>query len=142
MIDAKHLMIGNWLEFHDGTQCQVNSWDINLINTDGYDHLYSPIALTPAVLERCGFVFSRSKIAGDADIIKGTIEVDGFTIQYDYHGGCTDNNYYQGHERMLLVSDNEADGFGTLKLTHCQHLHQLQNLFFALTGAELNYKPI
>ena len=76
------------------------------------DERYEPIPLTPEILETCGFVFE----SGIDYVIKET----GFAVYFD-DGNCELAN----HDYPV----------------HIKHLHQLQNLFFALTGTELNYTP-
>lgn len=70
-----------------------------------------PIPLTPEILEKCGFV----KMMG----ILGLYPIDiSARMEVVIFGG----NYEGGHD-----------------IHHIIHLHQLQNLYYALTGTELNY---
>lgn len=76
-----------------------------------------PIPLTPEVLEKCGAYLKRC---------------DHF---------C---NYYKLGilviKRLIIESVFYCDikDFGEIEV---KHLHQLQNLYYALTGKELEYKP-
>ena len=78
-----------------------------------------PIPLTPEILEKCGFEWSI------------------------YHQAW----HKQGF--VFDLSERSVGGFFMHKsrlnseiiCPEIQHLHQLQNLYFALTGEELNYKP-
>ena len=74
-----------------------------------------PIQLTPEILEKCGFV----------------------NLNYGWTKGdfCLfDFNYGKGNLNLRL---NAAE----CPLPIVKHLHQLQNLYFALTGEELIFKP-
>ena len=75
--------------------------------------LLSPIPLTPEVLEKCGAVSNAYQDRYEFD------EID--NLHFEYCG-----------IRNIIWSE---------KYPHIQHLHQLQNLYFALTGEELIYKP-
>lgn len=61
MINANELRIGNmvnWCNPLDNKNeiVAINNRDFDLIIEKNMGHLYSPIPLTPEVLERCGFV--------------------------------------------------------------------------------------
>jgi len=73
--------------------------------------LYIPIRLTPEILERCGFE------PFNADYRKGNFKI------YSGH-----------HEFFFWYNDFEENETGEVKLNY---LHQLQNLYFTLTGNEL-----
>jgi hypothetical protein len=75
-----------------------------------YLGLHEPIPLTPEILEKCGFENGERQINAHND----TIQVCGETVR-------------------LWAGSAEGHGVHVL----CQSLHQLQNLFFALTGEEL-----
>lgn len=129
MIDQKELRIGNWvygLESqyeHVPSFFQVESLDEGRINPycahDGetwYAKEVTPIPLTTEILEKCGFrdyelpidiTATRKLIIATAN--KGT------TVFYAGEGIHTVSPYS----------------------IHCEYLHQLQNLYFALTGSEL-----
>jgi hypothetical protein len=77
-----------------------------------------PIPLTPEILERCGFVK---------------------TI-YGWDSVNTSFNFYQARKDSLLLPCFKENVCGDNSFP-IKHLHQLQNLFFALTGQELNYNP-
>jgi len=76
-----------------------------------------PIPLTPEILEKCGFYKSKT------EWIKRT-EEDPFIIEFFEF---TKAFHYTGGEGVRL-------GIGG------KYLHQLQNLYFALTGDELTIK--
>lgn len=116
-MEANELRIGNWVG-HENKAIQVHELPF-LIDTDesvdGYlinerwltEH--EPIPLTEEWLLKLGFEFSHH----------GEISNDNFIIE-KYHDGY----HYTGGEGVA---------FGTPIV----YVHQLQNLYFALTGEEL-----
>ena len=46
-----------------------------------------------------------------------------------------------GLKMFLDVSEGNQPDQTTMELPHIKHIDELQNLFFALTGTRLNYKP-
>jgi hypothetical protein len=75
---------------------------------------FKPIELTPEILEKCGFIKQEN----------GWYK---FNILEDYI-----NLYFE----RLTKTELSISGLG-IKMPHIQYLHQLQNLYFALTGEEL-----
>lgn len=76
---------------------------------------FEPIELTPEILEKCGFVKPAHSYIGD---IFHLSEWDEYPLNW-------------------CVAMNKNNAVIILKL---KHLHQLQNLYFALTGEELEVK--
>lgn len=112
MIQANELRIGNWVNHVNEYPAQIRAYDFEHSNF----HKINPIPLTPEVLEKCGFVGVKSRVNDSIHKYrKGGIEI--FLPEY---GFC----YYDGDCWTIVKS-----------------LHQLQNLYFALTGEELEYKP-
>jgi hypothetical protein len=120
MIDIKELRIGNWVK-HGEQNVKVN--DLPYLvddNKDGYlineiwADEYEPIPLTPEILEKCGF-----------ELIKKP-------------------KYKLGHKYKIKYSKKNGSLFQVnmggkfLIIANIRFLHQLQNLYFALTGEELN----
>lgn len=126
MIQATELRIGNiineiGIDYDAGGNKFVDRSSIDIIKVlpetiriiamGGPDaELYEPIPLTPEILEKCGFI--------------KVLMHDGF---YDYvkNGINISMPYFEYHF-------NDGDSNTTLAT-----LHQLQNLYFALTGEEL-----
>jgi hypothetical protein len=79
-----------------------------------YSRYIQPIPLTPEILEKCGF---------DRNCILKIYQ--GVNIEWSY-----------GKE-VWLTKEGEV----IYEFENTQHLHQLQNLYFALTNEELNYTP-
>ena len=124
---SNELRLGNWV-LNNGKPYQIlNGIDNNYIY--GLDsvildsHIYKssleyidPITLTEEILLKCGFESDYKSIYAKY------IPNDGgyFHIKYNSHN----NGFY-----LVL------HGFYVARI---KHLHQLQNLYFALTGEELN----
>jgi hypothetical protein len=121
---ANELRIGNWVDVN-GKFCKVESISHDGINyTDETDHyedqsynyilwcsIFDPIPLTHEILKKAGFVSFEDGWYGLTPFRKGYM--------------WTWNIY----DRHLQWNGN---------IVPCQYLHQLQNLYFALTGEELN----
>lgn len=129
MIQVNELRIGNWVMVGKMTEpTRVFSLNYNR-NSDyiGYlinasipgSHLY-PIPLTPEILEKCGFKY-------DHDQIGMMYRIKNFVMFYDGEG--------IGRNYGMDASDEERMD------VNCKYLHQLQNLYFALTNTEINYTP-
>jgi hypothetical protein len=73
---------------------------------------FQPIPLTPEILEKCGFEKRKTRLGA---II--------------YHKGDFVFN------EIMHLSWKQGN------VIEIKHLHQLQNLYFALTGEELTFKP-
>ena len=111
----EELRIGNWYQ-SKGYESQVEpdnymNWEVNGCWAEG-------VPLTSEWLEKFGF---RDNYECDDGvfgwILKGFIYINEGQIRYEFHG------------HMLLNREAEI-----------KHVHQLQNLYFALTGKELNEK--
>lgn len=136
MINANELRIGNWVNFMGDpmfissvdqggvTFWMINSFQVNkktgcTLKTGAMD--FMPIPLTPEILLACGF----KNIQGD---------------------------YWMKDNDLMIAEDSgwwwtnswEPDGeFGFDALAtyrEIESLHQLQNLYFCLTGSELQYQ--
>lgn len=89
-----------------------------------------PIQLTPEILEKCGF---------EKRIINNAFN--------EYFLPCTPAGYKnEWILRYMDYDNNPGLEFaprldGSIHSFPCNSLHQLQNLFYALTGEELNYQP-
>jgi len=123
MIAANQLRIGNQLK-RNGIVVTIDARSIFDI-WDKSDE-YSPIPLTPEVLERYGFV----KVEDLGDMVYYQLP----EIELGY-GICFN------HEDIEFYKYNKS---GTYTLmyddSNCQYLHQLQNLIFSLTGTELTFR--
>lgn len=139
-MEASELRIGNYFyqKIRPG-RCapdelvirQVKSWaDGNYVN---YSHLHTsvldcediePVPISPEILESCGF----EKYGSYPIYKKRKAKKEGYHLQYE----------------GLTISDVNEDGqeFWTWATQgiDLKYLHQLQNLYFALTGTELEVK--
>lgn len=132
MIKANELRVGNWVNRNDldgvytvRSVCIDRVHPINLIERDSVKNInwacecalseLEPIPLTPEILEKAGF--EEDKLH-ECYVIWNS--VSNVAIEF------FDN-------QLQLVGQNSAEEIG-----HIKHLHQLQNLYFALTGEELN----
>ncbi len=116
-IQAKELRLGNWVYNGFGEAVKIHGI-ISEGNTGGYNlKTLNPIPLTPEILEKAGFVKTGRYAIGA-----------GGYITY-------------GKGRIELLQPKKGDpyilAFYEVKI---QYLHQLQNLYFALTGTELTIK--
>lgn len=124
MIKPNELRLGNYVAVKNhGEEVigKVFAINENLISVDGgnnnYDyHLLEPIPLSEEILLKCGF---ENFGYGIFDIPLNNSCDKSFSIQ---DGFC------------FLAGENSDCVFNTKKV---EHLHQLQNLYFAITGKEL-----
>lgn len=106
---ANELRIGNLVYYLDGNG-NFYQWDITVIE-NGITDDFEPIPLTEEWLEKFGFI--KKQISGpeffEKWVFKLFVDPKGFYlfIDHDYEYGIV------------------------------EHVHQLQNLYFALTGEEL-----
>ena len=114
------------LVFIPGTRCGDDIKNLN------------PVPLTEEWFVRLGFTDNYRYGPPTHIITKIVMElpVNDFSIRYDFQGPSPDKNYYQGHEKILLVGNGGYDESGEMEL-NIKYVHQLQNLIFALTGEEL-----
>jgi hypothetical protein len=124
---ANELRIGNYYHYHiidefdDPTEydivCQTDAEDLDILSNEE-DPDYRPIPLTEEWLLKFGFIKSK---------------LEGYDVHFKYshhllHSSIT--ALYNADFSLLL--DNVARGI--------KYVHQLQNLYFALTGEELTMK--
>lgn len=127
MIKANELRIGNWVNYNINGE-QLHSGKITgIYNTQDepsrgvIDYHYplvfgQPIPLTPEILEKAGFESVRWSMGSynwvhrESKICFKRLKTQGDVVRFMAHN----------------------------RITHVTSLHQLQNLYFALTGEELN----
>ena len=125
-MDAKELRIGNWVRIDsltDGSTTEVEAYVFHIdemIWTTKYK--YSPIPLTEEWLIKFGFEKDEDN---GVYWINSTVCIGRNNITYDYWEVWCDCS-----EGFICLNNN---GF--------EHVHQLQNLYFALTNKELTIKP-
>jgi len=132
-MEAKDLRIGNAVHYkHTGVNnvvkkylCKLDGEDIEaMAERVGYLKLHEPIKLTDNWLERFGFEKCngvwRIKLGEDL-YLRGHIANNAFNC-------CIDGSTCDIESRV------------SIKICKYKYVHQLQNLYFALTGEELKLK--
>lgn len=116
---ADELRIGNWyLGASRGNPLQatarfIQQLDEGLLNC-------SPIPLTPEILEKCGFIKFNGFYWVSITNLKSELHIQ-----------------FYGKDYVSTLRGQFCD----LILDKIDYLHQLQNLYFALCGEELIFKP-
>jgi hypothetical protein len=134
---ADELMIGNWIEIQRGlkkyppSQCDIHDLiemqdnhtkqAIGLTHCNKSRYKFNPIPLTEEWLLRFGFKC--------IDVING-----GYTIQINYPHQ-KEYLYCSTDGIVALYSESKNQDF--IIRGRCEFVHQLQNLYFALTQKEL-----
>ncbi len=111
---AESLRIGNYTDI-DGLVYKIEHSDISLIFINE-DHNYKPIPLTEEWLLKFGF--DKEEMTDGYSFIHNTPKT---VIDFMY---CKINKGFQFNNDDIYI----------------KHVHQLQNLYFALTGKELTLK--
>lgn len=132
MIQANELRVGNWVSAIANKQQQITA--INppycSVTTQSWDSFHisnlTPIPLTPEILEKCGFVKGLDTFG----LKNWFINYLGFALSNAPDDVENPNDWY-------LKQDIDKPQY----ITFVKSLHQLQNLYFALTGEELTYTP-
>lgn len=114
MIQANELRIGNWVTDKSGT-CTTK------IHTDMEWEGWCGIRLTPDILKKAGFKdIGKDALGGWTKYVKESNVV------------CSDVIVSFGEAGKNLYVTHSNNG-----VAYCLYLHQFQNLYFALTGKEL-----
>jgi hypothetical protein len=136
MIQANELRIGNWIHFTNSMGKEMNlKIDVFLLaymveaDPDFVHHGYGikyegnikGIRLTPVLLEKCGFVRVEH------------VEISNKFFQISI-GKITELIINPASDNSWLLRKNSS---GVELGQPIKYLHQLQNLYFALTGSEL-----
>lgn len=132
MINIKELRIGNYVypKNENGKPSKIGKVlgiTGHLVCVEGnnspYDyHLLEPILITPEIMEKCGFTLIDDKYYSSPNI------ADKLAIFVDLTGrlyiSIVDERFERGYEDIPFN-------------TFAGYLHQLQNVYFTLTGREL-----
>lgn len=135
MIKANELRIGN---YHKGNCLDITRAGLHSVSINGehfsaisaygiylVEHdkdVFNPIPLTAEWLERMDFY----RFNADNSLIRDLADEEMYL------------NWHEG--KMTLQGNGGYDENGELPLTHIRFVHQLQNLYFTLTGQELTLK--
>lgn len=111
---ANELRIGNWVS-NGEIEFQITSKDIYHLDVYVGRVIANPIPITPEWLQRFGFEKINHRIEG-VIYKKEWLKLTESCAGVDWRGGH-------------------------IQRERCKYVHQLQNLYFALTGEELEYKP-
>lgn len=114
MIQANEMRVGNWILNGNNHPIQVGYHEIRYaVIHPGTQNNYEGVPLTPEILEACGF--SNKHHEGGMEWTKESFN-------------------------LLNIKDS---GFELIyDSINVKYLHQLQNLYFALTGEELTLKSM
>jgi hypothetical protein len=117
MIKANELRIGNWIEaVAPMGNYYMKMYSVNFESLENHPDSANPIPLTPEILEKCGFTLKK---LGYNDCYRKPFKTATFLL-YAHSGRYYFTCFEVNHE------------------TEIKCLHQLQNLYYALTGEELN----
>jgi len=130
---ATELRINNYVS-RDGAECIVKGLTDGIISVDVFvsapgnmatsGALIIPIPITEDWLIRFGFTKYK---------LSCKLRVDDWCFEY--------SRAFDGIYSFILESNGYYEAPGELDLSQvCQYVHQLQNLYFALTGKELTLK--
>jgi len=123
MINFRELRCGNIIRKRDG----IFVIDQNNILTIARNPIpYSPLEISEEILLKVGFDVAEDSGDSKAFSIKGFdfyVGIDHEDLRFDY---VTKSGFY-----CVFYDD-----------VRLQHLHQLQNIYFALTGQELNVSKL
>lgn len=124
-MEANELRLGNWVYYQDN--CPLKSIILNFdrmksvfFDEKWASYYLSPIPLTEEWLLKFGFVFLT-----DIGVYKLKFKIDTQAGEYEF----------AGVPKAIGFVSNRLFASGTIK-----YVHQLQNLYFALTGNELTIK--
>lgn len=131
MIQAKNLRVGNYVTFHDDNTIysvvSIEEKGIGVKNQEEETWIeldrFSPIPLTEDILLKCGF--EKAEDLGDQIYYQLPNEKHGFSICAD-HDDWGIYHFNSSGQHCIMWGEE-----------HMLYLHQLQNLFFALRGQEL-----
>lgn len=126
MIASNELRIGNWYNFKNPlngtlTHTRFSIW-ADALDFEAYAE---PIPLSAEILEKARFK-DNVLLLGE----KGVCSLDWHLISCTYKGETTVNLAYD-------YDDCAYESHNSEHRTEIKYLHQLQNLYFALTGEEL-----
>ena len=119
VLKATDIRIGNWYKGDCTNQenHQITEKDITDLFYDPLDDYFCAIPLTEEILLKCGY-----ELMIETEYTVNTYAINDSVRLWNINGNFTELIY-------------EINGRKSIQI---KHLHQLQNLYFALTGEELN----
>lgn len=125
---ASELRIGNYIKLmlnhEDYKTLQVNLHDLESVELKTGD--YEPIPITEELLMQLGFKYVDK---GDHDYNTYTDPNHDYYLQIDV----------RRRDGKYSILDNSFDDLRDFSMVDIMYVHQLQNLYFALTGEELEF---
>lgn len=128
MVDVNELRIGNWFIGYDNKPFQWELEHFKMLSTVDVDEIIkSPIPLTEDILLKCGFEK------------KSMYDVEKYRIEVWF---LEDIGYLSPNFEYCINASNDHSEYDNITAlsTPMNSLHQLQNLYFSLTGKELEVK--
>lgn len=121
---ATDLRLGNLILFTEEIEVVdiITLDQMNSYNGDATNLGYEAIPLTEDILLKCGFNLDK--------------DFNAWQTPHDFHIRVEDNELKQKNKVFWIYFDEQEDH----PITCIFELHQLQNLYFALTGEELTIK--
>lgn len=129
-MEAKDLRIGNWV-YRDHEITDVHHSTLRYLCENDSKGFYKPIPLTEEWLIKFGLRIFKNKEFNNK--ISAVIIVD------EFHNILINESSYSSQLQVYLntnFKDKESNKI-TVLIEYIEHVHQLQNLYFALTGNEL-----
>lgn len=120
-MNATELRIGNLILDGDGNECCINTAIIQIIEREK-GHLFKPIPLTEEWLKKLGF-----EIRSEDEGISKYYYISGIPFELSEDGSSKGFDFSYFYDKPYY-------------LCNVQYVHQLQNLYFALTGQDLAIK--
>jgi hypothetical protein len=142
MIKVSQLRIGNYLYDNKDNLCRVEQLNSNADETEVYAPVIKgaltylpnkPIPLTEETLLKCGF--EKVVVKGDFDAGFDDDITYGLEYKREFYLSYDASDFSIAIFSSKLAYDYE-DGI-CIPLESAKYLHQLQNIFFSLTGEEL-----
>jgi hypothetical protein len=123
---ANELRVGNLVKNqYDEKSIVIRGYDINDLCEGMDSEVFQPIFITKEWLEKFGF--EKEKYSNLTNIF--------FRLKVLSHGTIS---FYPKEEGFNIdLGTTSGYHFGTTKI---EYIHQLQNLYFAITGTELAYE--
>jgi len=144
-MEAREFRIGNYLEYfiQDNLDKRKEWWemskidatDISLIES-GVDENYRPIRITEEILLRLGF-----KKYIDSENVEDSEKMFGDYGFFSENTRTKIQVIISNESVFTLVQFNIGMGYNLLVSNPPEYVHELQNLYFALTGQELTLQP-
>lgn len=134
MIHKSDLRVGNLVNYHDDNKIfkvlEIDTFGLKVENDEEetwieYD-CFSPIPLSSEILEKCGFVEMKTEMSGCR-----VWEIPNrlWRVAMSYR------------DELEFILWHRQVSPPTWRLASFKYLHELQNLIYALTKQELEYKP-